>query len=183
MIYLADNAPTVKQNRLKRIDGATWTLFDTSHWRSIVAVSLALKKQGEAGDSRSVMIDEFEAKRTFRYFMDRLNELVYNKAFRRYGKRLRVIPVLEKGVFEDRWHYHLAIEPPAHVKYIWQFEHMIADCWSRMVWSFGGIEIRPDANKGWVEYLLKKSDQKTVFEDDFGCAFDAIDLDGLYNTP
>ena len=58
--------------------------------------------------------------------MSLLNRAVYGAAFRRYGKRVRVLPVLEKGEVHaralrswergtsGRWHIHCAIELPSH---------------------------------------------------------------------
>ena len=57
---------------------------------------------------------EAQARCAFRHFMNLLNRAVFGNAARRYGKRLRVIAVLEKGL-NSPWHYHAAIEPPGHI--------------------------------------------------------------------
>src|SRR5208282_5946263 len=84
-------------------------------------------KQGHQPDSGGwVKIDDYRCREAFRHFMNLLNRAVYGAAFRRYGKRLRVLPVLEKGEVRaralrswhggtsGRWHIHCAIELPSH---------------------------------------------------------------------
>ena len=52
----------------------------------------------------------------FRNFMKRLNNAVYGNAARRNNRRLRVIPILEKG-HDKGWHFHAALEPPARLTF------------------------------------------------------------------
>jgi hypothetical protein len=75
--------------------------------------------------------------------MNLLNRAVYGAALRRYGKRLRVLPVLEKGEVRalalrtlergtsGRWHIHCAIELPSHFGAI-ALERLIRVCWSKV---------------------------------------------------
>ena len=70
--------------------------------------------------------------------MNLLNRAVYGSAFRRHGKRLRVLPVLEKGEVgaralrswdrgtSGRWHIHCAIELPSHFDGI-ALENLVRD--------------------------------------------------------
>ena len=76
-------------------------------------------------------------------------------------KRLRVIPVLEKET-DGRWHYHAAIEPPIHIGFE-EFAKLIGACWSRTHWGYEKIQVRQNANQGWIDYMLKPR-QKSEFE-------------------
>jgi hypothetical protein len=47
-------------------------------------------------------IDDYPCRQAFRHFMNLLNQATYGNAFRRHGKRLRVLPVLERGEVRAR---------------------------------------------------------------------------------
>ena len=118
------------------IESAKSHLFDTSSWGDFCDVTLTLK-QGHQPDSGGwVQIEDYRCRQAFRHFMNLLNRAVYGSAFRRYGKRLRVLPVLEKGEVRarslrpwergtsGRWHIHCAIELPSHFDAV-AFENLI----------------------------------------------------------
>jgi hypothetical protein len=119
--------------------------------------------------------------------MNLLNRAVYGAAFRRYGKRLRVLPVLEKGEVRasalrscergtsGRWHIHCAIELPLHFDAV-ALENLIRDCWAKVELGHGRILIRDGANAGWINYMLKDR-QKSHFDDYVDC----IIIESLHN--
>ena len=161
--------------------------FDTSSWGSFCDVTLTLK-QGHQPDSGGwVKIDDYRCRQAFRHFMNLLNRAVYGAAFRRYGKRLRVLPVLERGEVHaralrpwergtsGRWHIHCAIELPSHVDAI-ALEKLIRDCWAKVAWGHGRILVREDANAGWISYMLKDR-QKSEFDGFLDC----IIIESLHN--
>ena len=124
------------------IESAKSHFFDTSSWSKFCDVTLTLK-QGHQPDSGGwVKIDDYRCRQAFRHFMNLLNRAVYGAAFRRYGKRLRVLPVLEKGEVparslrpcergkSGRWHIHCAIELPSHFDGIAP-EKLIRECWAK----------------------------------------------------
>jgi len=78
--------------------------------------------------------------------------------------------VLEKDA-SGRWHYHLAIEPPAHLDPK-LFGLEIRSCWANSRWSRYQIKIEHNADRGWIRYLLKAR-QKSGLEGWFDC----IDLE------
>jgi hypothetical protein len=101
-------------------------------------------KQARQPDSGGwVKIDDYRCRQAFRHFMNLLNRAVYGAAFCRHGKRLRVLPVLEKGEVcaralrswdrgtSGRWHIHCAIELPSHFDGI-ALENLICDCWAKV---------------------------------------------------
>ncbi len=142
------------------------SIFETSHWRSICDVSLTLK-QGRRTDHGHwarkpwVWIDQFQCQRAFRHFLNLLNRAVYGTAVRRYGKRVRIIPVIEKEM-NGRWHFHAAIEPPRHIN-TKDFETLIQDCWQQVDWAYREALVRSNADKGWIDYMLKPT-QKSGLE-------------------
>ena len=167
--------------RLDRIDieSAKSHFFDTSSWSEFCDVTLTLK-QGHQPDSGGwVKIDDYRCRQAFRHFMNLLNRAVYGAAFRRYGKRLRVLPVLEKGEVRarslrpwergtsGRWHIHCAIELPSHFDAV-VLENLICDCWAKVEWGHGRILVRDGANAGWISYMLKDR-QKSEFDGFLDC--------------
>jgi hypothetical protein len=107
------------------------------------------------------------------HFMNLLNRAVYGAAFRRYGKRLRVLPVLEKGEVRaralrpwergtsGRWHIHCAIELPSHVDAV-ALENLICDCWAKVEWGHGRIRVRDGANAGWIQLHVERPPEVRV---------------------
>ena len=76
--------------------------FDTSSWGEFCDVTLTLKQGHQPDNGGWVKIDDYRCRQAFRHFMNLLNRTVYGAAFRRYGKRLRVLPVLEMDKEEER---------------------------------------------------------------------------------
>ena len=122
-------------------------LFDTSDWRSIWDLTLTLKQARKTDDGmRWIRTDEYQCRKAFLHFMHLLNRAVYGNAARRYGKKLRVLPILENGTFFEqgtdgnrrfrrRWHFHAAIEPPPHIGPD-QFKAIIHKCWCKVDWGY-----------------------------------------------
>ena len=76
---------------------------------------------------------------------------------------------------QGRWHYHAAVEPPSHVSPD-RFEQMINDCWHRVHWGYNHIKIVRNADRGWIDYMLKLT-QKSALE----AWEDCIDIGNFYN--
>jgi hypothetical protein len=173
--------------RADHFESAKSYFFDTSNWRPFCSITLTLKQARQPDCGGWVRIDQYQCRRAFRHFINLLNRAVYGAAFRRYGKRLRVLPVLEKGEVRaralrswergtsGRWHNHCAIEMPAHLDAI-TLEHLIRDCWTKVEWGYGQILIRDRADAGWVDYMLKGA-QKFPFDDFLDC----ILIESLHN--
>jgi hypothetical protein len=119
--------------------------------------------------------------------MNLLNRAVYGAAFRRHGKRLRVLPVLEKGEVRapalrsrergtsGRWHIHCAIELPLHFDAI-ALESLIRRLWAKVEWGYGRVLVGDGANAGWIDYMLKDR-QKSEFDGFLDC----IVIESLHN--
>jgi hypothetical protein len=119
--------------------------------------------------------------------MNLLNRVVYGAAFRRFGKRLRVLPVLEKGEIRasalrswergefGRWHIHCAVELPEHLDAV-ALEKLIRSCWAKVELGYGRILVRDGTNAGWIGYMLKHR-QKSAFD----ALLDCIMIESLNN--
>jgi len=169
------------------IESAKSNLFDTSRWSEFCDVTLTLKQAHPADTGGWFKIDHYRCGQAFRHFMNLLNRAVYGSAFRRQGKRLRVLPVLEKGEVRarslrpwergtsGRWHIHCAIELPTHFD-AFILERLIGDCWSKVELACGRILVRDGADAGWIKYMLKDR-QKSVFDG----LLDCIMIESLHN--
>ena len=161
------------------IESARSHFFDTSSWGPFCDVTLTLKQGHQSDRGARIEIDDYPCRRAFRHFMNLLNRAVYGSAFRRHGKRLRVLPVLEKGEVRartlrsrergtsGRWHIHCAIELPLRFDAI-ALENLISSCWRKVEWGYGRILVRDGANAGWINYMLKDR-QKSVFDGFLDC--------------
>ena len=129
--------------RSDAFESAKSHFFDTSSWGEFCDVTLTLKQAWQPDHGGWLKIDDYRCRQAFRHFMNLLNRAVYGSAFRRHGKRLRVLPVLEKGEVRaralrprecgasGRWHIHCAIELPSHFDAI-TLENMIRECWAKV---------------------------------------------------
>jgi hypothetical protein len=165
--------------RSDAIASARSYLFDTSNWGPFCDITLTLKQARQSDNGAWIKIDDYSCRQAFHYFMNLLNRAVYGAAFRRYSKRLRVLPVLEKGEVSacalrscergtsGRWHIHCALELPSHFDAV-TLEKLIRACWVKVEWACGRILVRDRANAGWIKYMLKDR-QKSVFDDFFDC--------------
>jgi hypothetical protein len=169
----------------KLVQQAKSSLFDVSHWGSFCDVTLTLKQARQADNGAWFKIDEHQCKRAFQVFMNRLNRAVYGNAARRHNKRLRVLPVLEKGEVRSRalrpsersdtgrWHIHCAIELPSHVD-AETFERLIKECWAKVDWGYDRVQVRSEADRGWIDYMLKRRQKSETL-------LDCITLESLHN--
>jgi len=169
------------------IESARLHLFDTASWGPFCDITLTLKQARQSDNGVWVKIDDYSCRRAFRHFTNLINRAVYGAAFRRYGKRLRVLPILEKGEVRaralrsweggasGRWHIHCAIELPLHFDAV-SLERLIRTCWAKVEWACGRILVRNRANVGWINYMLKDR-QKSEFDG----LLDCIIIGSLHN--
>jgi hypothetical protein len=140
-------------------------LFAIDNWGPFCDVTLTLKQARQSKGGTWIKIDDYPCRQAFRHFMNLLNREVYGAAFRRYGKRLRVLPVLEKGEVHatalrswergtsGRWHIHCAIELPWHLDAV-ALEKLIRRCWAKVELGYNRILVRDCADAGWINYML-----------------------------
>jgi hypothetical protein len=173
--------------RSDHLGSAKSHFFDTSAWSSFCDVTLSLRQARQSDNGAWIKIDDYPCRQAFRHFMNLLNRAVFGAAFRRHGKRLRVLPVLEKGEVRTRalptwecgasgrWHIHCAIELPSHLDAV-ALEKLIRHCWTKVEWGYGRILVRDGTNAGWIDYMLKDR-QKSVFDGFLDC----IVIESLHN--
>ncbi len=106
-------------------------------------------------------IDRDKAVRNFRHFTNLLNRRVYGHSFKRHGKRVQVIPVLEGGGL-TRLHYHCVIDCP-RPELVDDFPTIVRECWMSTDFGYDQIDIQPGSNTGWVNYMTKYR-TKTEFD-------------------
>jgi hypothetical protein len=150
------------------------SIFSTSHWHSIVALTLTYKQAQRFKFGTWVALDDIQIKKTFRHFLHSLNRAIYKNAYRYHRKRLRVIPVLEKSA--ERWHIHASIELPPHISPD-DFEKLVRQCWKATDWGYTETDVKFNADKGWTDYTLKPFQKK-----DFEHFYDSIVWE-LFNNP
>lgn len=98
----------------------------------------------------------------FRHFMNRLNTAIHGNTYKRYGRRLSVLPVIE-GSHRDHPHYHCVIDNPRPDNRIW-FEANIFKCWNQTELGLPEMSITPEADIGWIRYMAKPRDKDTYNE-------------------
>lgn len=112
-----------------------------------LAVTLTMKQQ-----DGPTSLDQLEASKNLRHFFNRLNNRVYGNAFRRFGRKVAVISMLEKSI-SGRLHYHLAMKNPFPSIEICQ--EAIEDCWSKTRWGYHEVDVQPIYSTGWIGYITK----------------------------
>jgi hypothetical protein len=169
------------------LESAKSHLFDTSSWGPFCDATLTLKQARQSERGAWIKVGDYPCRQAFRHFMNLLNRAVFGAAFRRHRKRLRVLPVLEKGEVHatalrswergtsGRWHIHCAIELPSHLDAV-ALEKLIRDCWAKVEWGYGRILVRDCADVGWINYMLKGR-QKSEFDGFVDC----IIVESLHN--
>ena len=171
-------------------DAVAWAksnLFSTSSWGPFCDLTLTLRQGRQSDRGVWIKIADYPCRRAFQHFMNLLNRATFGPAFRRYGKRLRVLPVLERGEVRTRalrscergtsgrWHIHCAIELHSHFDAV-ALERLIRKCWAKVEWGYGRILLRDRADAGWINYMLKNN-QKSEFDGFLDC----IIIESLHN--
>lgn len=97
--------------------------------------------------------DRRQCSNNMRHFLNSLNQKIFGNSFRRYNKRVEVVPVLEMSSWQ-RLHYHMTIVKP-HCVDDRVFKSLIEECWLNT--SLGNVEndIKPIRNSGWSRYMTK----------------------------
>ena len=122
-----------------------------------LGVSLTLKQF-----ALGVKLDEIRASKNLRHFLNLLNTEVYGKRFKRFSKRLNVIPSLERSS-SGRLHFHLLLQKPVsrHPEMgpdaDKAFLALIESCWKRTPFGYDQIHIHDRIDHGWTDYITKNA--------------------------
>jgi hypothetical protein len=129
-------------------------------WINPVAVTLTYKQVFHS-ISGSIGLTATLASQNIRHFFNKINRRYFKNAFKRYGKQLSAVPVME--ISDDgRIHYHLLIDRPSHIS-LAQFDVDIRAIWRSTDWGYKEIHIDPNPNQGWLYYITKRS-QKPEYD-------------------
>lgn len=143
------------------------------YFRSWAAVSLTLKQHKKRDDATIQRLSVCEVSKCIKQLLKTVNRSVYGAAYRRHGKRLMNVSVIEGGGGKHL-HAHLLLEIPSYMaKTPMQFFAVIRREWSRLRWADREKDFQPictpSSVSGWIGYILKD------------CAFDDGIID-LNNT-
>jgi len=145
---------------------AVLKMCDLSNWNQPFAGTFTMK-QGQKiynpnGRPVSVKLDYDKVIQNFRHFLNVINKKVYGNATKKLGRKLRVIPVIEYSP-SMRSHIHFCIDKPIELDKMDQLEYsnLIRNCWGKTQWSYKEMDIQPNANSGWIIYILKPFDKIT----------------------
>lgn len=120
-------------------------------YADMYAVTLTMKQ-----NNNGVTLDTVTASQNLRHFLNILNQTIFGNAFRRFGKKLKVIPVIEMSAW-DRLHYHLSLEKPDFLSEE-QFRQLIASSWMKTDFARREIDVQKIYSSGWTSYCLKGRD-------------------------
>ena len=116
-----------------------------------LAVSLTMKQQ-----DGPTTLTNFEADTNLRHFLNRLNKKAFGNAASRYGRKVPVVPILERSP-SGRWHHHLALRNPFHDVDVCRY--VVEDCWFKTRWGYNEVDVRPLYDPaGWINYITKSRD-------------------------
>lgn len=147
-----------------------WIALDT--WRDPFAATFTLKQSVEVPNgtlSHRVWLTEAAASQNFRHFLNQLNRSLFGKAAQRFGRSVRAFPILEGGTGK-RLHYHAIIDCPSTALRE-DFPILMADAWRSTLWGYAQVDVRPNADKGWLSYITKFRDKP-----DFASSIDWVNV-------
>ena len=131
--------------------------FKSNQVPNPVALTLTLKQKIETDHIKGKFdfyLDDKRASENVRYFLNRMNQSVYGNSYRRFGKRLSVIPIIEGNTY-IRTHIHMILERPDRINMI-EYQKLIRKCWQNTSFGHQNIMIKYIYDyEGWVKYLLK----------------------------
>jgi hypothetical protein len=121
-------------------------------------LTINLKKREQ---KNKVFFREEIAKTSFDWFMRRLNQRLFGKAYKKGFKKIVAIGCYERGHCK-RPHLHLAIACPEYIcaeKLVLEIRTIHA----RMEWRIGKIDINSEIDCGWIEYMSKHGFENLFF--------------------
>ena len=98
----------------------------------------------------------------FRHFMNRLNQSFLKSGYRRYGKRLTVMPIIE-GTRDVRPHYHCIIDNPFPERDR-EFVKTLKESWNKTLLGQSKVQVEPMESNKWISYITKLSSKSDIRE-------------------
>ena len=146
MMYMPSTSSRILEKEHIRI--AARDLLSTLNLNNCLGVSLTMKQSREG-----IILDEMRASQNLRHFLNKINNIVYAKRFKRFGKKLNVIPVLEKSLC-GRYHYHLILLSPSHI-FTKTFSSLLTGEWEKTYFGYRQSHIHNEIDVGWTYYITK----------------------------
>ncbi len=103
-----------------------------------------------------------DVSQNFRHFMNRLNQGFLGNRFRRYGKSLRVLPIVEGDVITNP-HYHCVIDNP-YPHRDEEFVNSIKRSWWKTELRKPEIHIEKMRDDGWITYIMKRRSKTSLLD-------------------
>jgi hypothetical protein len=106
-----------------------------------------------------------DVSQNFRHFMNRLNQRLLGNSFRRFGVRLRVLPIIE-GCETSNPHYHCIIDNPFPDRDT-EFTNAIKEAWWKTELGRTGrtnILVKRMEDDGWLRYMTKRRSKKSLLD-------------------
>ena len=125
-------------------------------WTNPFGITLTLKQQ-----VNFQKLDLTSASANIRHFTNRLNRMIFGSSAQRYGKGIKIFPVIEKSA-DDRLHIHAVIDCPDHIDNS-SFNDKINQAWSKTNFGYRHTHIQPIRDDGWSLYITK-FDQKAEYD-------------------
>jgi hypothetical protein len=113
-----------------------------------IGVTFTMKQEGAKGK-----LNKLSASQNLRHFMNVLNRKVYKQQFKRFNKRLKVLPVIENS-YNERLHFHTLMGVPENIK-LNDYIQLIKETWAKTDYGYRQIDVKPFINSGWTEYITK----------------------------
>jgi len=127
-------------------------------FQGTVAVTLSLKQSFEVVTNYGIYrkrLDRDECKRIARNFKNKLNQLVYGNAAKKYQKSLEYLISVEGGAGELNLHLHMVVgEFPEHIK-LNEIEELILKAKNKVPEMNKEYEVKICYDTGWNEYVVK----------------------------
>lgn len=114
-----------------------------------LAVTLTMKQS-----SNFQALDSTAASQNLKHFLNKLNRHCFGNAFKRYNKRLEVMPILEKSNWQ-RLHYHLLIRLPDGVDEA-TISELIPLFWMETRFGYSENRVETVYSYYWIDYIMKK---------------------------
>ena len=98
-------------------------------------------------------IDPITSSQNFKHYLNVLNKKIFGNSFKRFGKRIEVIPVVETSM-SGRLHYHCSIRNP-YPDDPERFENLLIEEWRKTNWGYHEIFVDRTIDNGWIDYSVK----------------------------
>ena len=116
--------------------------------KNCFGITLTLKQQ-----IKNQRLDKISSSQNLRHFLNVLNQKCFGNQSKRFNKRLKVLPVIERSKGK-RLHFHLTLENPFPNDPN-RFSYLIESVWKKTRFGHNHIHINSNIDEGWNDYITK----------------------------